>query len=116
MVRMLRHFITLYCHSNCYNFIGTWIEGHKCPRGFLHTYFLYGYNLDSAKSTCLADCNARDDCYFADLYDKTSSQTCILRGNDCGDWQSHGPHESYHLFIKGIYQDLIFMFSLLKVK
>ena len=96
-----------YCHSNYYNFIGSWIQGHKCPHNNIGTHFQgqNGYNLDLAKSTCQAACDARDDCFFADLYYETHSQTCYLRGSGCGDWQST-MHGAYQLYIKGIYQDL----------
>ena len=85
-----------------------WIEGHKCPFDGIQTVFggYLGYTLSVAKRICRSACDARDDCYFADLYYQETYQTCYLRGRRCGDWQNN-THNAYHLYIKGRFDDLI---------
>ena len=81
---------------------GSWIQGHKCPRGNIGTEFQgnLGYNLEEAKQKCASACDARADCFFADLYYTSNKQTCYLRGSNCGSWQT-SKHPAYHLYKKG---------------
>ncbi len=60
--------------------------------------------MEEAKQKCASGCNARVDCFFADLYYTSNKQTCYLKGSDCGSWQSNA-HSAYHLYQKeGIVQ------------
>ena len=78
------------------------MQGHKCSTRHLDTSFSRqkGYSLKDAKQRCAIECDVRDDCFFADLYFTTQSQSCYLTGKDCGDWQNN-KHRDYYMYKKG---------------
>ena len=81
---------------------GEWEPGKHCPGGWIETFFRgsLGYDKMTAKAKCAAACNERSDCFFADLFWGTNWQTCYLKDNDCGNWQTT-EHHSYQVYIKG---------------
>ena len=84
---------------------GSWLKGHKCPLGQIYpdgTFFQgsYGYSLEEAKGKCARACDDLEECFFADLYYTSGKQTCYLKSNKCGSWQTN-THSAYHLYTKG---------------
>ena len=83
---------------------GTWTKGHKCrhPK-YLEMPFKgkKGYDFKKAKQICAYYCDAREDCFFADLFFTPQIQGCFLIGKDCGNWQTNRK-ELYHMYKKGI--------------
>ena len=55
------------------------------------------FDLATAQDECAAACDARVDCFHANLYFGTHAD-CYLRGQNCGAFQSH---PNYYLYQKG---------------
>ena len=55
------------------------------------------FDLATAQDECAAACDARVDCFHANLYFGTHAD-CYLRGQNCGVFQSH---PNYYLYQKG---------------
>ena len=81
---------------------GQWIIGKKCPLGHLETFFegALGYYEETAIAECAEECDANDNCKFADLYWTSSMQACYLRSDKCGNYETNEA-PGYRVYIKG---------------
>ena len=77
-----------------------WLMGKSCSGE--NAYISSGhisvtFDLPTAQDECAAACDARVDCFHANLYFGTHAD-CYLRGQNCGVFQSH---PNYYLYQKG---------------